>query len=258
MPEFWNLMSHRLAGDLMLAPSGRPWRDEEELLDAALGNLANFATLGLTEFPDLSFQCIADDLGIPNRYDGARINVTVRNAEREPSRYDPVTPADLDDETRERVAGATRLDRALYEAGDRHFRDRLRRGLVLDGYVPLHLRTERIEGNEVVIGDQSHGSILYGPYCALPAGRYCATLWVRAGLPASREKPWSVSLDVCSEMSRIHASRAVERVELADRWFEPIEIAFELASATANIEIRLHATGIPALAVRRGIAFRLL
>lgn len=257
MPEFWNLSAHRLAGDLLLAPSGRPWRGENELLEAALANLANCATVGITEYPDLSFQCIADDLGIPNRYDGARINVTAANTEREPDRYDPVAETPADDETLEAIDRATRLDRLVYDAGVRRFHDRLRRGLVLQACVPPHLRTERLEDGEIVIGDHSHGAVVYGPYCTLPAGRYRASLWVQADLPAQRSRPWSVAIDVCSDAARIHASRELDRVELADRWFEPVEIEFDLAAATDKVEIRLHASGVPSLAVRRGIAIRL-
>lgn len=259
MPEFWNLATHRLAGDLFLAPSGRPWRDEGELLDAALGNLANFATLGLSEYPDLSFQCIAEDLGIPNRYDGVRINVTAQNTEREPHRYDPVTSGKEDDETLEAIDRATRLDTIVHAAGVRHFHGRLRRGVVVQACVLPHLRTERMEDGEIVIGDHSRGAIVYGPYWTLPAGRYRATLWVQADLPASQKHDWSMEIDACSEASRvIHASRAIDRVELADRWFEPIEIEFALATPTPRMEIRLHATGVPRLAVKRGIGIRML
>lgn len=260
MPEFWNLATHRLAGDLFLAPSGHPWRDEAELLDAALGNLANFATFGITEFPELSFQCIADDLAIPNRYDGIRVNVTAANAEIEPDRYDPVNRFDVDDETLECIDRATRLDGVVYDTGVGLFRDRLRRGVVLDALIPPHLRTARLDTGqgELVIGDHHRGAVLYGPYHTLPAGRYRAAVWIQANIPANRKTPWSIDLDVCSETSRIHAARAVDRVELADRWFEPVEIDFTLPSPTASVEIRLHVSGVPTLAARRGVSLRLL
>lgn len=259
MPEFWNLTAQRFAGDLLLAPSGRPWRTEGELLDTALGNLANFATLGLTEYPELSFECLAEDLAIPNRYEGTRINVTAENSRREPERYDPVTSSDLDDETLERVALATRLDHVIYDAAAHRFRERLRQGVVLAGTVPPHLRTERLEDGEIVIGDHAHGTVLFGPYCRLPAGRYHATLWIQARVPAGRNKPWSVSLDVCSDTGRrLHAERQLDHVELADRWFEPVGIEFDLSVPTDRVEIRLHASGMPALAVKRGIGIRLV
>ena len=259
MPEFWNLTAHRFAGDLLLAPSGRPWRGEGELLDTALANLANFATLGLTEFPELSFQCVADDLAIPNRYQGARINVTAENSRHEPDRYDPVGPSDLDAETLESIDRATTLDRAIYDAATQRFRDRLRQGVILAGAVPPHLRTERLEDCEIVIGDHAHGVVLFGPYCTLPAGQYRATLWVQAAVPALRNRPWSMSIDVWSGTAqRLFAARQLDRVELADRWFEPVEIQFHLPVPTDNIEIRLHTSGLAALAVKRGIAVRLL
>lgn len=259
MPEFWNLTTQRFAGDLHFAPSGLSWRDEDELLDAALANLANFATLGVTEFPELSFQCIADDLALPNLYTGARINVTADNARLEPLRYDPVAPSDLDAETLECIDRVTRLDRVIYTAADQRFRDRLRGGVVFTGSVPPHLRTERAEDCEIVIGDHAHGAVLFGPYCTLPAGRYCATLWVQASAPTHRTMPWSVAIDVWSGTAqRLHAMRSLNRVELADRWFEPVEIRFDLSAPTDKIEIRLHANGLAALAVKRGIAIRLL
>lgn len=259
MPEFWNLTAQRFAGDLILAPSGRAWRGEGELLDAALANLANFATLGLTEFPELSFQSVADDLAIPNRYQGARINVTADNSRHNPQRYDPVGPSDLDAETLECIDRATRLDRVIYDAATQRFRDRLRQGVILTGSVPPHLRTERLEDCEIVIGDHAHGAVLFGPYCRLPAGRYRATLWMQATVPVVRHKPWSVSIDVWSGSSqRLHAERQLDRLELADRWFEPVEIQFDLPAPTDNVEIRLHTSGVAALAVKRGIAIRML
>ena len=260
MPEFWNLATQRLAGDLFLAPSGRPWRDEAELLDNALENLANLTTLGITEFPELSFQRIADDLAIPNHYDGTRINVTATNTEREPDRYDPVRASDLDEETRERIYRATSLDRRVYNTGLSLFRDRLRHGLVLNACLPPHLRTEQLDADngEIVIGDRHCGAVLYGPYCALPAGRYRASFWVQASMPADRKSSWSLDLDICSDMARIHSSRSIDRVELADRWFEPVEIDFTLPAPTANVEFRLHTSGVPTLAARRGVTLRLL
>jgi hypothetical protein len=259
MPEFWNLAAQRLAGDLFIAPSGQPWRGENELVDVALENLTNFNALGLTEFPDLSFQCIAEDLGIPNRYGGDRINVTADNTELHPERYDPVRQSDLDDETLESIERATRLDRQVYEAGEQLFRDRLRRGLILSAFVPPHLRTEPLEGSEMVIGDHHSGAVLYGPYCVLPAGKYRATFWVQATPPSSRQKPWSIDLDVCSgRAGQVHARRSIHRVELADRWFEPVEIEFSLASRSESVEIRLHTSGVASLAVRRGVGLRRL
>ena len=259
MPEFWNLSTHRLAGDLLLAPAGRPWRDESEMLESALANLASCATVGITEYPDLSFQCLAEDLGIPNRYDGARINVTAANSEREPDRYDPVFAAREDDETLEAIDRATQLDKIIYDAALARFEDRLRRGFVVKACVPPHLRTHQLEGEEIVVGDHAHGAVVYGPYHTLPAGRYRATLWVQADVPKQNNRTSSIDVDVCSDGARvIHASRAVHRFELSENWFEPIEIDFSTAAATDNVEVRLHTCGVRAIAVRRSIAIRLL
>ncbi len=134
-PDFWNLQTQRLGGDLFLAPAGRPWRDEHELLDTALANLENMATVGLTEYPDLSFQRIAEDLGIPNRYDGSRLNVTAHNIKEQPHRFELLDPG-IDDETAEALDRATRLDRRVYDHARGLFGDRLRRGLILKGAAP--------------------------------------------------------------------------------------------------------------------------
>jgi len=258
IPEFWNLATHRLAGDLLLAPSGHPWRDESELLDTALHNLANLTNLGITEFPDLSFQYIADDLAVPNRYDGARVNVTAANAEHEPDRYDRVNASDIDAETLECIERATRLDRAVYNAALQRFRDRLRVGMILKGSVPPHVRTVMEDGCELVVGDHQEGNILFGPYCALPAGRYRATLWLRARVPARARRAGSITIDVCSGGSQeIHAVRSVPPLILAEQWFDPVDIEFTLAGPAELVEIRVNVTGLARLAVKRGVAIRL-
>jgi hypothetical protein len=129
----------------------------------------------------------------------------------------------------------------------------------LQGAIPPHLRTARLADGEIVIADHHRGAALFGPYCTLPAGHYRATLWVQATVPESRQKPWSVEIDVCSAMAeQVHAVRAIDRVELADRWFEPLEIEFHLAAPASKMEVRLHASGLTALAIRRGIDIRML
>lgn len=258
-PYFWNLHTQRLAGDLFVAPSGRPWRDEHELLDAAIANLHNIATIGLTEYTDLSFQTIAEDLGLPNRYDGTRLNVTATNVAEQPHRFDAGGAPDFDDETAECLARATQLDRRLYDHGQHLFRERLRLGLNLKGAVPPHVRTRLADGGEIVIGDHQEGNILFGPYCTLPAGRYRATLWMRGGPQRRGKRPGSIAVDVCSGGSRrIHAVRSFQANILSDQWFDPVDIQFVLPDPVSLAEIRVMVAGVDRLAVQRGVALRLL
>lgn len=263
-PDFWNLHTQRLAGDLFVAPSGRPWRDEHELLDTALANLENMSTVGLTEYPDLSFQRIAEDLGIPNRYDGLRLNVTAHNVQEQPDRYEQLDAA-MDDETAEALDRATRLDRRVYDRARGLFGDRLRRGLVLKGAVPPHVRTTVEDGCELVLGHHQEGNILFGPYCTLPAGTYRATLWLRSGaanklrMPGKPQREGSITIDVCSGGSqKIHAVQSVRPLMLSDQWFDPVDVQFTLPDPASLVEIRVSVAGIAHLAVKRGVGLRLL
>jgi hypothetical protein len=259
LPDFWNIYTHRLAGDLHVSPSGKPWRDELEVLETALENLSNLTALGLTEYPALSFQRIAEDLCIPNRYDGVRLNVSSTNADVSPEAFERSDLSPLDDETMERVAGATRLDRHVYDAARRLFQDRLRLGITFEGMVPAHLRIERIDGHEAVISGDQGGALLYGPYCSLPPGRYRATLNARASAGRVRQATSRVELDVCSEAgNRIHAQRTIGPAHLPTEGFEPISIDFGLPEPTENLEFRLICAGQPGLAVSRSINIRRL
>ena len=255
LPQFWNIYTQRLAGDLHISPSGKPWRDELEVLETALENLSNVTALGLTEYPKLSFQRIAEDLSIPNRYDGIRLNESSTLADTAPDRFEKPDLAPPDEETMERLARATRLDRHVYDAALRLFHDRLRLGITFEGIVPGHLRTERIEGHDAVVSDDRGGTMLYGPYCSLPAGRYRATLRVRAGADRAGQARSRVELDVCSDSgNRIHALRTIKPVYLPTEWFEPVEIEFILAERTSNLEVRLRSSGPSDLTVARDIA----
>jgi len=258
-PDFWNLQAQRLAGDLFVAPSGRAWRDESELLDSALANLENLATVGITEYPHLSFQRIAEDLELPNHYDGMRLNVTANKVTDEPERFEPLNETTLDDETAEALDRATRLDRRLYDYGLGLFRDRLRLGVILKSSVPPHVRTRLIDGSEVVIGDHQEGNILFGPYCALPAGSYRATLWICAQAAMRGKRPGSITVDVCSGGSqKIHAVQSIRPLILSERWFDPVDIHFTLPDPADLVEIRMTVAGLAKLAVKRGVALRLL
>ena len=258
-PDFWNLHTQRLAGDLFMAPSGRAWRDEHELLDSALANLENMATVGITEYPELSFQRIAEDLDIPNRYDGMRLNVTANIREDEPHRFERLEEGPMDDETAERLDRATRLDRRVYDRGQSLFRDRLRIGFVLKGMVPPHVPTVIEDGCELVLGHHQEGNILFGPYCALPAGNYRATLWLRAGASSSRKREGSITIDVCSGGSqKIHAVQSIRPLMLSDQWFDPVDIHFALPDPASLVEIRVTVAGLAKVAVRRGVALRLI
>ena len=260
-PDFWNLHTQRLAGDLFIAPTGRAWRDENELLDTALANLENMATVGLTEYPDLSFQRIAEDLDIPNRYDGSRLNVTAHNVAEQPHRYEQREVV-MDDETTEALDRATRLDRRVYDRARGLFGDRLRRGLVLKGAVPPHVRTTFEDGCEVVLGHHQEGNILFGPYHTLPAGSYCATLWLRSGPGRAQGKPrreGSITIDVCSGGSqKIHAVQSVRPMMLSDQWFDPVDVRFNLSDPASLVEIRVTVAGMANLSLKRGIGLRQL
>jgi hypothetical protein len=259
LPEFWNIYTHRLAGDLHVSPSGKPWRDELEVLETALENLSNLSALGLTEYPKLSFQRLAEDLGIPNRYDGVRLNVSATNADISPEAFDKPGATPSDEETMERLARATRLDRHVYDAARRLFLDRLRLGITFEGFVPAHLRTERIEGSAAVVSDDQGGALLYGPYCTLPAGRYRVTLRARASADRIRQAASRVELDVCSDVgNRIHARRTIRPADLPTEGFEPMEIEFVLPERTGNLEFRLICSGQPGLTVSRDINIRRL
>lgn len=259
LPEFWNIYTHRLAGDLHVSPSGKPWRDELEVLETALENLSNLSALGLTEYPKLSFQRLAEDLGIPNRYDGLRLNVSATNADHSPDAFEKPDAAPSDDETLECLARATRLDRHVYDAAQRLFHDRLRLGITFEGVAPAHLRIERIDGHEAVISGDQGGTLLYGPYCALPAGRYRATLSARASADRVRQATSRVELDVCSDVgNRIHAQRTIGPAHLPTEGFEPMAIEFGLPEPTENLEFRLICSGQPGLTVSRGINIRRL
>ena len=131
--------------------------------------------------------------------------------------------------------------------------------MVLKTSVPPHVPTRLIEGSEVVIGDHQEGNILFGPYCALPAGSYRATLWVCAQAAARDKRPSSITLDVCSGGSRrIHAVQPIRPVILSDRWFDPVDIHFTLSDPAELVEIRMTVAGLAKLAVKRGVALRLL
>jgi hypothetical protein len=259
LPQFWNIYTQRLAGDLHISPSGKPWRDELEVLETALENLSNVTALGLTEYPKLSFQRIAEDLAIPNRYDGIRLNDSSTLADAAPDAFEKSDPGPLDDETMDCLARATGLDRHVYDAASRLFRDRLRLGITFENIIPAHLRTEWIDGREAAISDDRGGAMLYGPYCTLPPGRYRVALRARASANRVRQATSRVELDVCSDFgNRIHARRTIRPADLPTEGFEPMEIEFILAERTSDLEFRLLCSGQPGLTVSRGINIRRL
>ncbi|MGK2912325.1 MAG: hypothetical protein ACSLE1_21395 [Sphingobium sp.] len=245
LPEFWNLYAHRLAGDLYVSSSGKPWRDEMEILDAALANLANITTLGLTEYSAISFQCMADDLGIPNLYNGERYNVSGNISE-----IDQI----VFDEAADHLYRVTRLDQQIYDAANCVFEDRLRRGITIEGIFPAHLRTEQSDGHEAVFSAGENEYVLYGPYCALPAGRYKAAFLARFSPIQALGVDYAVKVDVCSDLGgSLHADRQIDIRWLSSDTFKPVTVEFTLLEATSNIEFRVICSGAPGLIVARGV-----
>jgi len=99
----------------------------------------------------------------------------------------------------------------------------------------LATATGRRSGSGIILEAAAAGTALYGPYVALPPGRYAATLHFR-GMPLSRG---TARMDVaCRGGQLVLGDRPIEGSAIGPG-ATGFAVAFELAEAASDLEVRL-------------------
>lgn len=96
-------------------------------------------------------------------------------------------------------------------------------------------KTGQLVGSELTFNNAAAGEALFGPYCALPPGRFIARIEFRADqLPVGVAK-----MEVCAlSANELLSSRRVEMTEInSDRPY--LELPFSLETPREDIEVRL-------------------
>lgn len=104
-----------------LNKNGKAWRNNDEILDAALENLEKMDVFGITEFLPESIDLMCRTFDIPPPKEIATLNSTRKNHLEQPDIFKPPPPFSIDDETEEWLLHRTRLDTILYEAAKEKF-----------------------------------------------------------------------------------------------------------------------------------------
>jgi hypothetical protein len=108
--SYWNLQTMFLAGDPFFSPSGAIWRDDQEILEAAINNLDHLSAFGIAEMFEDSLDHICKVLDLRHFYDGTPLNVTSKAAEDLHGELRGET-----DQTLELFEDAIKLDDFLYK-----------------------------------------------------------------------------------------------------------------------------------------------
>lgn len=243
------LMSHKVANE-----NGKPWRSDEEMLDAALRNLDELDGIGIFEFlpESIDILCQTFDIAPPTKIE--RANATRLNPLNDPVNFDQVEALVVNDEIDELLRYRNRLDTILYQAAKDKF-------LQKTGVRPRRIRSEaHLAGRCVRHYDRTvihsvaneNGCILFGPYINLKKGDY--RVQVEIGIPYCVIEPHNEAavamVDVCSNFgTKIHAQRAVTLNDLKAGFYSPVEMGFTLKQTTTELEVRVSSLGLTPLSV---------
>lgn len=247
-------LTTRFLSDKILNHQHQPWRDDQEMLDAALSNLETIDFCGISEYMSESIDmvCRMIDRAPPTETPWA--NVSRENHTTNPDLFEPVGTIEIDEETEELLRYRTRLDTIVYEAALQKF---------LSQIGPRPRRFDRFHhttgikvkhySKEIVHGEWDvPGFLMFGPYCRLRSGGYEAQF--QLGLEAlSTELPSETpvaTVDVVSGTgAQVHAQRTVTVGDLAPAAFTRIDLPFQLPLTVSDLEFRVFHTGITPLAV---------
>lgn len=253
-----NLMTRHMSHN-QLNKNGDLWRDDNELLDAALENLEKMDAFGIMEFlpESIDLMCRTFDIPVPPKIDA--LNNTRKNHHEQPEVFDPPPPFSIDDEAEELLLYRTRLDTILYETAKEKFLKQI-------GVRPRKLSTDKH-----IIGKLAHhyqrsaihsqaneqGHILYGPYINLRSGTYRITVEIGTAMitdDIEMDTPLA-ELDVCSNMGEnIHAKRWICARDLKSGFYSKMELIFTLEKTVTEFEIRVSSFGRAALTVNTEFA----
>ncbi len=252
---FIDNMTTRLLSHPHLNADGQPWRDDAEMLDAALKNLDQLDAFGIFEFlpQSIDLMCRTFDMALPKQIE--KQNVTRDNHVLNPSIFDPLEPLDIDEETEALFRHRCRLDAIIYDAAKEKFFNRLGTrlkrkhvGLTLMGEIQhrYHFSTVNAAANQ-------SGVLLYGPYILLKAGKYCASveMGIDSSITLAAGNDPVGYMDVCSSTGKIvHATRPIFLQDLTPGSYIKLDLLFTLEKTATELEIRVFSHGLYPLSVK--------
>ncbi|MBB4954221.1 hypothetical protein H4S14_002415 [Agrobacterium vitis] len=251
--SLYNVMTRQMC-HFELNKNGQPWRDDQEILDAALENLEKMDAFGIMEFLPESIDLMCRTLDIPPPQKIAALNNTRENHQKSPDIFEPPPPLTIDDEVEELLRHRTRLDTILYEAAKEKFLKQ------------IGVRPRKLSANNHIAGQLVHhykrsvvhsqvnepGHILFGPYINLRSGTYRITVEIGTDSLADgieMDTPLA-ELDVCSGTGQnIHAQRWVCAKDLKPGFYSPVELIFTLEKTVTEFEVRVNSLGRAALSI---------
>lgn len=235
---------------------GKPWRDDQEMLDAALANLEKVDAFGIFEFlpQTIDLICRTLDIALPKRIE--KHNITRENHISHPGMFDPLEPCTIDDEIEDLLTYRSRLDTILYDAAMEKFRS------------TIGSRPKRKFSGRNLIGEVSHqyhysaihgsfnqaGFLLFGPYITLKKGQYIATIEIGIDdvIPDLSDDTPVAYIDICSGFgSTVHGNRHIFLRDLKPGFYSQLDIVFTLPQTALELEIRMFTHGICPLSVKQ-------
>ena len=103
------------------------------------------------------------------------------------------------------------------------------------GNAKIGTQTGRLAGAELTLADAPAGVALFGPYAALPAGRFVARIQLQPGVPLTGR----AAMEVCARgASELITSRPCNMAD-ASAEQPTLELPFVLDSARQDVEVRL-------------------
>lgn len=101
--------------------------------------------------------------------------------------------------------------------------------------LPTNVGVTSAEGFRVSTGEE--GTVSYGPYISLDAGRYIAGFYIRRIGPS---EPRNIILDVMEDGSEILATKSFTHQVLFEDLASFVYLPFEASQPTLRTEVRLH------------------
>lgn len=253
LPEIDNLTTRLLSGKYFNA-QGMPWRDDQEMLEAALANLERIDFCGIYEYlpESVDLACRTFDLAPPREV--MWTNITRENYAADPQNFEALDTLEIDEETEQLLALRTRLDTVVYDTARARFLSQIgERPRAFDRF--HHTVGRRIEhyARTSIHGDVGEpGYLLFGPYTRLRKGAYRATFHLGFGQPESQpaEDTPIAEVDIISGGgAHLHATRTLTAGDLKPGDYNPVELPFHLGLTATDLEFRVRHTGAVALAV---------
>ncbi|WP_029005392.1 sulfotransferase family 2 domain-containing protein [Azorhizobium doebereinerae] len=247
-------LTTRFLSDKVFNSRGELWRDEHEMLEAALENLDRIDFCGIYEhLPEsIDLACRLFDVAPPREI--AWTNNTRENFTLDPQSFVPVEAVEIDDETEELLVLRTRLDTIVYEAARARFLAQVGpRPRVFDrlhhaaGRKVVHYARTSVHGEP-----GTPGFLMFGPYARLRAGRYRAQFQIGMAAMDGAPAPDTpvARIDVCAEGgARLLAERVLTFGDMAQGDYERIDLPFVLPRTATDLEFRVFHTGLGPLAV---------